>query len=229
MITDGNIEICCGVEDLKIDILYLDDKSIEYTVENTPICQWDQHSRARIGVEFLDYKVSDNPKYVVYTYIYNKIIQDEIYKNKILETFKNLEDLRNKSAFKVEYNLMSRSVSYRVKQTIESLKGQMSRRLKFCEEEFITGVHWLLRDKMVGRGFELANNFLPGCDFIKDCDYSSADYLSNMFSCLFKGCGRWPDKTEFATFNESCTSISKLEKQLNIQIPRSEFEKSKMT
>ncbi len=68
---------------------------------------------------------------------------------------------------------------------------------------------------------------LPGCDLKQECDYSSADYLSNMFGCLFAGCGRWEDKANYASFNQSCTTPDLLEKQLGITIPRSSYEYSK--
>jgi hypothetical protein len=223
MIEYKNLKIFKGVEDLKIDIISLNEDSVEYTVSNTPICQWDQHSRARIGVKFLDYKVSDTPEYVMYTFIYNEMIKNENYKNKVLTTLLELEEERNKSNFKTDFNLMTRNCSYRVVQTFESLEGQMARRLKLCEEEFIVGTHVLLRDKLIKLGFEKAKKYKPGCDFIQKCDYSSADYLSNMFGCLFAGCGRWPSGTNFATFNFSCTTAEEIEQQLKIEYPKKEI------
>jgi|GEM_PF-3228572 len=228
ILKQGNIEIHRGVETLNVEIINWNNKEVEYTVENTPICQWDQHSRARIGVQFFDYKVSEIPKYIMYTYIFDKMNFDKKYRQKAFDVLEKLENIRNKKDFfKVELNLMSRSCSYKVKQTIDSLRGQMIRRLKFCEEEFIVGLHWLLRDKLIKLGFEEAKSFVPGCDLIKKCDYSSADYLSNMFGCLFAGCKRWPDYTEFATFNFSCSTAEELEKQLKIKIPRSQYELNK--
>lgn len=225
ILKQGSIEIHKGVETLDIKIIDWNDKEVEYIVENTPICQWDQHSRARIGVEFLDYKVSDTPKYIMYTHIFDKINSDEQYKQKVFATLEKLENIRkDKDSFKVELNLMSRSCSYRVKQTFESLKGQMMRRLKACEEEFITGLHILLREKLIQLGCKQALDFKPGCDILEKCDYSSADYLSNMFGCLFAGCGRWPSETNFASFNFSCSTYTQLNKQLNTTFPLSKYE-----
>lgn len=228
LIQKDGITIFRDVSLLEVDIISHDEKGIEYTVRNTPICQWDQHSRARIGIEFLDYKVSETPIYVMYNNVFETLIENKDFLNQTIEKLVELENLRNTSEFKTEYNLMSRSCSYRVKQTWDSLKGQMSRRLKFCEESFIVGLHWLLRDKLIKLGYSEAEKFLPFCDVIKNCDYSSADYLSNMFGCLFAGCGRWPDKTEFASFNFSCTTRESLEEQLDIKIPPSYHEEQQL-
>jgi len=155
------------------------------------------------------------------------LVADESFRNNVFNTLEELEVIRRKEKeIPTTYNLMTRACTYWVKQDINSLKGQMNRRLKLCEEEFIVGVHWLLRDKMIKMGIEEAKEFLPGCDRLGYCDYSSADYLSNMFGCLFSGCGRWPDKAQYASFNESCTTNSLLETQLKIKIQRSEHEKN---
>jgi len=224
MIRISNITILRGCVNLIVDIAHVDKSGVEYTVSNLPICCFDQHSRARMGVEFYDYKVTDYPKYVFYTHVYDMMFKDINFANHIFSTLEKLETIREKASFKDTYNLMSRMCSYRVKQTWESLKGQMSRRLKFCEEEFIVGLHFKLRDILVKEGWEEAEDFKPFCDVIKKCDYSQADYLSNMFGCLFASCGRWPAESDYASFNESCSNVVEIEKQLNIRIEKSEYE-----
>lgn len=226
MLKHLDIEIYNALEALEVEIINWSETEVEYTVKNTPICQWDQHSRARLGVEFLDYKVSEEPKYIVYSSIFNKLKADSDFNKDTFDTLLVLEKVRNSSNFKTQYNLMTRSCSYRVKQSMSSLFGQMSRRLSFSEEEFIVGLHWMLRDKLIKLGLKQAEKFAPSCDKHKSCQYSKADYLSNMFGCLFAGCGRWPQKTEFATFNQSCTDRKDTEYALNIKIPMSEYEAS---
>lgn len=226
MLTKENINIMCGVEHLSADVENFDKNAeiVTYHVKNTPICAWDQHSRARIGVSFFNYKVDNNPNYVVYTNVYNLLSKDEKFRNKTFDTLSKLEQLRNKAKNKISFNLMTRNCSYSVRQDWNSLVGQMSRRLKFCEEEFITGLHFLLRDKLIKIGIEKANNLLPGCDKLGYCDYSSSDYLSNLFGCLFASCNRQKSEKNYATFNESCSNVTELEKQLNIIIPKSLYE-----
>jgi hypothetical protein len=225
MIQHNDIVIYKGIENLNIEIINIDANSVEYKVLNAPVCEWDQHSRARIGVKFFNYKVSSNPHYVFYTHVYNMLETNEEFKKQTFETLEKLETIRQtQTTIPTAYNLMTRSCTYWVKQELTSLRGQMARRLKLCEEEFIVGVHWLLRDKLIKAGVEEAKEYLPGCDRLGYCDYSSADYLSNMFGCLFRGCGRWPDEAQYASFNESCTTNSLLEEQLKIKIQKSKHE-----
>jgi hypothetical protein len=227
MIVKDEIKLFRGVESLEVNILEISvpGEWLKYEVKNTPVCQFDQHSRARVGVKFIDYQVSEKPEYVLYTKVYDKINSDREFRIEVFKTLEELEKIRQQETqINTAYNLMTRNCSYKVEQTFSALKGQMMRRLKFCEEEFIVGLHWLLRHKMINLGIEEAKSFLPGCDLIQKCDYSSADYLSNMFGCLFKGCGRWPDESKYASFNESCTTVSELESQLRIIIPKSKYE-----
>ena len=225
MIVKNNIKIMKGVENLIVDIHEWNAPTILYSVSNIPICSWDQHSRARIGVKFSNYKVSKSPEYIVYTHVYNLLNDNEEFRDKTFQTLEKLEKIRNDEIkIQTTYNLMSRNCSYWVKQDLTSLRGQMSRRLKFCEEEFITGVHWLLRDMMIKEGIKEAEEFLPGCDKLEYCDYSSADYLSNLFGCLFSSCNRQKSGTNYSTFNESCTNVTELKKQLKIKIQKSKYE-----
>ena len=232
-----SINISKGVCNLSLDILDITKDGIVYSVEGTPICCYDQHSRARIGADFYDYKVSYEPDYTVYSNVFNRLEKDYEFYLKTMDVLNKLEQKRITSFFETEYNLMSRDCSYKVKQTWKSLFGQMMRRLKFCEEEFIVGLHWLIRDRLINNTefanielgpfvYEQVSKYLPGCDHIEKCDYSSADYLSNMFGCLFASCGRWKGETDFATFNESCTTPEMIEEQLGIIIPRSKHERS---
>jgi len=220
----NDVTIYKGIADLKVEIIDFDKTAIQYKVANTPICQFDQHSRARVGVKFIDYKVSEAPEYVLYTDLYEKLINNSDALSKFIECALELEALRQYAKIKDDYNLMSRSCSYTVIQDYKSLAGQMNRRLKFCEEEFIVGLHWLLRDQMIFNNIQIAKDFKPGCDISCECDYSSADYLSNAFGCLFQGCNRWPFHAEFTSFNKSCTTPDLIEQQLGISVFKSEYE-----
>lgn len=223
----NNIEIKCGVKGLEVDIMNWHEASgmITYRVKGTPICQYDQHSRARVGIKFKQYEVNPNPAYVVYTQVYELMKKNSDFRDKTIKTLSELEKHRVSEGENPElFNLMSRECTYVVEQNINSLRGQMSRRLKFCEEEFIVGLHWLLREKMIDMGINAAKSFRPGCDQIGKCDYAAADYLSNAFGCLFAGCGRFPSKTDFASFNQSCTTPEVMKDQLGISCVRSSHE-----
>jgi len=225
----NNIKIKKGIECLDVEILSWnpDSQMIKYKITGTPVCQFDQHSRARVGIKFIDYKVSDEPNYIVYTQVWDTMQKNPEFSKEVYESLAELEEIRNDkkdSEPLAGYNLMSRECSYTVEQNMGSLRGQMMRRLKFCEEEFIVGLHWLLRHKMIEYGIEVANSFAPGCDLIKKCDYAAADYLSNAFGCLFAGCGRWKSHADYASFNQSCTTPELIKEQLGIDCTRSKYE-----
>jgi hypothetical protein len=224
-ISRNGIDIHKGVTCLKVHIDNFDSSGVVYRVEGTPICQWDQHARARIGAKFSDYNVSNEAQYAIYTSVFKMMETDTMFCNRAIRALVNIEIARSTAKQKAEFNLMSRICSYKVEQTWESLRGQMFRRLKFCEEEFIVGLHWLLRSELLQKSqkplthWEDLKKFLPGCDLKEECDYSTDYYLSNMFGCLFAPCGRWPAGTDYATFNKSCTNLKDLEEQLNLVIP----------
>jgi len=210
-----------GASHIDIDIKDVDSSHVVYKVISAPICCYDQHSRARVGARFFNYEVNENPYYHMYTSVFKKLNDNEDLNYRVIDVLSRLENLRNKSSFKTEFNLMSRDCSYYVDQTYQSLKGQMARRLMFCEEEFVAGLHWHLRDVLINDyKVEVAKIWLPECDNKKKCVYAESDYLSNMFGCLFAPCGRWPAGTKYASFNTSCSDIKVIEDQMGIVIPR---------
>tara|TARA_R110001592_G_scaffold215613_1_gene468987 strand:+ start:1582 stop:2301 length:720 start_codon:yes stop_codon:yes gene_type:complete len=228
----NKVNIKKGIECLDVEILSWnpDSQMISYKITGTPVCQYDQHSRARVGIKFKDYKVSEEPNYVVYTQVWDTMEKDPEFRKEVMETLQELEELRDENQdmdAQVEpssLNLMSRECSYVVEQNMSSLRGQMARRLQFCEEEFIVGLHWILRKKMIEMGISMAEGFKPMCDVTKKCEYAKADYLSNAFGCLFAGCGRWKSHTEFASFNQSCTTPELVKEQTGVVCTKSEYE-----
>lgn len=222
-----NVIIYRGVENLKVNILKFDESKITYEVINTPIHSYDQHSRARVGHKFFDVKIDDSPTYTLYTATYDKLVKDSKKYDEFVNLALELEEKINNNENKKSYYLMSRNMSYKVEQDYASLSQQMARRLKFCEEETICGVFWLLRQKMLDAGIEQAKKYLPGCDFTGKCDYIDvSDHLSSLFNSLFSACGRHKtDENIYRSFNESCTTPGMLIEQMeNVDIPKSKYE-----
>lgn len=224
---DGNVTFYKGAYNLNVEIISFDDKKIVYEVQHVPLHTYDQHARARVGVKFIDFQLNTDAVYSLYTEVFDKIDKmsfDE--RSKIFETFIKLEKARDASDNKDDYNLMSRDCSYKVEQDYSSLKGQMARRLKLCEEEQIVALHWILRDKMIKAGIDIAKSFAPGCDVTGECDYIAvSDHLSNAFGALFDACGRWDyDKTVYRSFNKSCTTPALIKEQTGIDIFLSKYE-----
>ena len=109
----NNIKVKKGIECLDVEILSWnpDSQMIKYKITGTPVCQFDQHSRARVGIKFIDYKVSDEPSYIVYTQVWDTMEKDPEFKKEVYESLAELEEIRNgkkDSEPLAGYNLMSR-------------------------------------------------------------------------------------------------------------------------
>lgn len=201
-----------------------------FKVVGAPRHCFDQHARARVGSTFYSIGCRDNEKsdsrIILYTSLYDQMQKDKKFGRMIeqhLAEMKLLYEqiLSHKGSWQTARAILPMSYHhpYFFAQDLLSLKGQCARRMQFCEEEAIVGVHWLIREE-IKKKFPLIADFLrPGCDYAKRCGYSKDYALSNAFGCLFAGCGRWDSQTEYATFNESCTDGFELEKQLKIKIP----------
>jgi len=97
-----------------------------------------------------------------------------------------------------------------------------AQRLNFCEQWDTVATTWLMWKRLHEKFPLLAAFCRPGCDWAKRCTYAKAYTLSELFSCLFKPCGRWPTGGDYtyAEFNEASTNIEELEKELGFHIPR---------
>lgn len=196
---------------------------------------FDQHARARIGSTFFSIGSRDNNKLdsriILYTKLYDKCFNKDgsinSFGERLSKHFIEMKDIyenviEDKGSWQIARAVlpMSYNHSYHFSQSFLAMQGQCSRRLMFCEEEFIVALHWLIRERVKERYPLLANYLRPACDNAKKCVYAKSYDLSNAFGCLFAGCGRWPSGTEYATFNESCSDVLEIERQLEIKIPR---------
>lgn len=141
---------------------------------------------------------------------------------KVKQTYANIVD-NGKASWQAARTVLPLYVvyGYSAAYNLMSLMGVCANRLRFCEMEDTVAVAWLMA-KEVEHEFPLIGSYLrPSCDFTHKCQYHKSYTLSEMFGCLFKECGRnpCPDSREYAEFNEICTDVKILEKQLGIKIP----------
>jgi len=206
----------------------LESVTFTFRVNGVPRHCFDQHARARVGAAFFSIGSRDNNKldtrFILYTKLFDKFSESRFFRS-VMTDIKNLYEMiinEGKGSWQLARAVlpMCYNHSYHFSMNYLALQGQCRRRMKFCEEEFIVGLHWMIREKIREKFPLLAEYLRPGCDYSKKCDYSKSYKLSNAFGCLFASCGRHPAGTEYATFNESCTDIHELEKQLNIKIKR---------
>lgn len=104
-----------------------------------------------------------------------------------------------------------------------SFQQQCAKRLAFCEQPDTVAAFWLMR-KELGTLFPvLAAYCRPACDLAKKCVYHQQYSLSELFSCLFRSCGRWPVTYRKSSYFDypSCTR-EEIEKDLGIEIPTPE-------
>lgn len=215
-----------GVENSHVNILDFTENNITFEVVNVPIHTFDQHARARVGHKFFEYHIAETPVYSLYTVTYDRLHSDPEKLAEFKKLALELEELRKTSNHKESYNLMSRNCCYKVTVDYSALAGQMSRRLKFCEEEQIVKLFWELRAKMIEKGIKFAEQYLPGCDKTGTCDYIDvSDHLSSVFNALFSACGRHKTDVEtYRSFNQSCTTPRMLIDQAGLEIPKSKWE-----
>lgn len=111
---------------------------------------------------------------------------------------------------------------YSVCYNYSSLRNVCANRMKFCEMEDVVATAWLMANE-VSNVFPLLGSYLrPGCDFAHKCQYHKSYYLSELFGCLFKECGRnaCDNDDGYAEFNETCTDVNVLENQTHLHITR---------
>ena len=197
----------------------LESFSFTWKVYGGPRHMFDQHARARVGSTFYSVGCRDNSKLDASMVAYSSLY--DMHKAELAEYFGACKRLYGAIISGGTGSWQSaRAVlpmcyhhPYYFSQNYLALKQQCSRRMMFCEEEFIVGLHWLLRESVAGRFPLLANYLRPACDAAHECLYAKSYSLSNMFGCLFKGCGRWPRGTEYASWNSSCTDVETLVQQ----------------
>jgi thymidylate synthase ThyX len=207
-------------------------ESVQFTfrVKGLPRHTFDQHARARIGTTFFSVGSRDNNKLdasvILYPKLYERVMKDPHLKNFFYEMKDVYEKLlENKGSWQIARAVLPMCYHhpYYFSQNYLALQGQCSRRMMFCEEFGIVGLHWKIQHKIMKEISPLLAEYLrPACDKAKKCVYAKSYGLSNAFGCLFAGCGRWPAGTKYATFNESCTDVEKLEEQLGFHIIRSD-------
>jgi len=231
---EGRVKVVEAV--LKRSALPLAYESVSFTFAIDDISRWafDQIARARIGAVFSSMGSRDNNHCDAGFRIANEIWEDsellEKYKNALLECKNVYSDIVNKgtSSWQTARDILPISNLHRFSMTMNfaALQNFCAKRMRFCEADQVVAVAWLIREEVKKKFPLLAMALRPGCDFSKKCDYHSTYYLSEVFGCLFKECGRNECKNVdgYSTFNNSCSDKKVIEKQLNIKIPNKDEE-----
>jgi len=188
---------------------------------------FDQIARARIGVGISSQGVRDNSRidagFRMPTDLYeNKELRDNITRH-VNSTKSLYRDIltTNRSSWQSARSILPMGLTHNFYITFNYLafQNQCARRLQFCEQPDTVAAFWLMRYKLEKVFPVLAAYCRPMCDNRKSCGYHRAYKLSEMFSCLFKSCGRWPvDERNAAYFNYSSCTRKQISEELEIPI-----------
>lgn len=199
-----------------------------FIVRGASRAQFDQHARQRIGATFFSQGVRDNSRadagFRIPTDLATNLTEVELHKVvKYIQDGKELyADIlkKGKGSYQSARAILSMGIThnYKYAANLQAIKGYMAQRLQACEQEDTVFVAISIR-KAIEEKFPLIASYLkPGCDYAKKCTYHQSYTLSEMFGCLFAGCGRWPDENEYSTFNGSCSDYNTMAEQGGIQL-----------
>ena len=203
--------------------------TFQWELNGFPRHTFDQFARMRIGAAIFSIGCRDNNKldapFILYPKLFDEIENNSKLKEKFEHWVKITKDLYNDiletetGSWQIARAVlpMSYNHSWGCYTNLLALKGQMSRRLMFCEEAPIVLLFWKMKEE-IEKYFPLINNYLrPACDNAKRCVYHGEhEGLTKYFSNLFAGCGRWPDDINYQEFNQSCTDVDKISKVVKI-------------
>ena len=207
----------------------LESVNFEFEFNGVPRSSFDQFSRTRIGCGIGSIGCRDSSKlnspFVLYPELYDEIQKDEKLKKNFEEWVIKTKDLYEQilscgtGSWQTARAILPMSYAHSWVCTINlmALKGQMGRRLMFCEESPLVFVFWKMWHEINNKWPLMANYLRPICDNAKRCVYHSGpESLTKYFSNLFAGCGRWPDECKYAEFNHSCTNVEEFQKHIKI-------------
>jgi len=200
-----------------------------FQVRGVPRHCFDQMARTRIGAGFGSIGCRDNSKndssFILYS-AYQDMPPN--LRGQVVEALLEAKQMyasviaQGKESYQVARSLLPMSYHHPFvfTQSLLSLISQARRRMCFGEEEFICGIHWLIRQQFLKAGFFLLGDAMrPACDSAHECVYAKADG-SELFGNLFSSCFRWPSDSTYSEFNKSCTSAEQLQNDLGFPISK---------
>lgn len=210
--------------------LALESPQFTFRIEGPSRSAFDQIARTRLGVVFSAKGMRDNNWKEAAFRIpsgFSEETEKEIIEviEKVKEVYGKLVD-KDRASWQAARSILPLGICYGWSMSInyQALRNLCGARMKFCEQEDTVATAWLLA-KAIKSQFPLLGEYLrPSCDFAGFCQYHRVYQMSEMFGCLFKECGRHPllgtKSDEYAIFNQSCSSIEKIERELGTRLER---------
>lgn len=209
--------------------LALEAPKFTFVIEGPSRAAFDQIARARIGAVFSAKGMRDNNwsqcQFRIPNAIYKNEKLFESYMSALILGVKAYNDAvkTGQANWQAARAVLPMSVVYgwSMSMNYQALRGFAAKRMKFCEQEDTVATAWLVWEAIRKRFPLLADHMRPGCDYSQKCGYHKTYYLSEVFGCLFKECGRnkCEATNDYAIFNESCSNKSIIATQTGILIP----------
>ena len=197
-----------------------------FIVRGASRAQFDQHARQRVGATFFSQGVRDNSRADAGFRVPTEFLSDLDLMDRIGEYVKDGKDLyaeiirRGMGSYQSARAILPMGIThnYKYAANLQAIKGYMAQRLQACEQEDTVFVAISIRKAIEDKFPLIASHLKPGCDYAKKCTYHQSYTLSEMFGCLFAGCGRWPDENKYSTFNGSCSNYRTMAEQGGIEL-----------
>lgn len=197
-----------------------------FIVRGTSRAAFDQHARARLGTFFQSQGVRDNSRLDASFRMPNETWEDPAKRERV---FKHITEWKREyqkilkegeGSFQEARQIfpMNATHNYKFGANFMALKAYCAQRLMACEQADTVQVSILVRAAVKEYSPYLASLLQPRCDQAKKCVYHQDYTLSEAFGCLFKGCGRWPDTTPYATHNKSCSDYDQMGKESGLRL-----------
>jgi len=205
----------------------LESVTFSFIVRGVSRSAFDQHARQRFAT-FFSQGVRDNSRLDAGFRIPSELWNDEELIDELKAHFAEYKRLYKKILERGEGSFqsarcvmpMGATHNYKFSANVLALKSYMAQRLKACEQADTVATAIAVRKAVEDEFPLLGSVFRPGCDYAKKCQYHQSYSLSEMFGCLFRGCGRWKDETPYATFNRSCTDYKTIEQEMGFTLPK---------
>lgn len=202
----------------------LETVSFGFIIRGASRSAFDQHARARIGSTFFSQGIRDNSRADAGFRIPTEFQDDPELLEEVKEHIAQMKELyvkivkRGHGSFQSARCILplGSTHQYKYRANLQALRGYFATRLAACEQSDTCATAIATWDQINQKFPLIGSNLKPACDYAQRCLYHKTYTLSELFGCLFKGCGRWPDKDPYATFNRSCSSYHTIQEELGI-------------
>jgi len=212
----------------------LEAPSFTFRVTGTSRSAFDQIARVRIGAGIGSMGVRDNSRLDGGFRIPRSLWEDEDLRQNVLAIVEMSKAVyqkiirKGKSSWQDARAILPMGMTHHFYITINYLafQNQCARRLQFCEQPDTVAAFWIMRHELEKIFPVLAAYCRPQCDIQHKCGYHQEYTLSELFSCLFDACGRWPvgtrpgEERPASYFKYPSCTADEISKDLNIEIPQ---------